>query len=84
MTMAAPAVAPAAFRARSRFRFSLAQGLMLAGLFFLLFLTFVPIGYLAVLALKDNGQIYGVSGPCLTRIAGRISPWAGKSSPVRS
>ncbi len=42
-----------------RFRLSLGQMLIGLILTFLLILTFVPIAYLAVLALKDNGQIYG-------------------------
>ncbi|MCZ0939332.1 MAG: carbohydrate ABC transporter permease [Caldilineaceae bacterium] len=35
------------------------QILLYAVLFLLLFITFIPILYLVVLALKDNGQIYG-------------------------
>ena len=42
-----------------RLRLSLGQTIITIILVFLLVLTFVPIVYLAVLALKDNGQIYG-------------------------
>lgn len=45
--------------AMRRLRLSLGQTIITIILLFLLVLTFVPIVYLAVLALKDNGQIYG-------------------------
>ena len=35
------------------------QFLLYAVLLLLIFITFIPILYLVVLALKDNGQIYG-------------------------
>ena len=46
-------------RARTKWNFSLNQTVILVGLAILLLLTFVPIGYLIVLSLKDSGQIYG-------------------------
>ena len=35
------------------------QSVMVAGLIVLLILTYIPLIYLAILSLKDNGQIYG-------------------------
>jgi len=40
-------------------KFSVGQIILYAVLLILLFITFIPILYLIVLALKDNGQIYG-------------------------